>query len=151
MVLRAATAAAGAHGLDAAGGADDDVRRLILERRFLLHNICSAKDDHHLDIRLVGTEALKLVRDLWKCDSASGWRSEWRKVSRDGARQPFLWRERAWYASSRVWHMISALTSLLEISSCCSREMTNTAVFPIPDFAWQITSMPRIACGMHSC
>lgn len=36
-------------------------------------------------------------------------------------------------------------------SSCCSVEMTNTAVLPMPDLAWQITSMPRMACGMHSC
>mmetsp|Transcript_97664 Transcript_97664/g.237500 ORF Transcript_97664/g.237500 Transcript_97664/m.237500 type:complete len:227 (-) Transcript_97664:269-949(-) len=36
-------------------------------------------------------------------------------------------------------------------SSCCSTARTNTAVLPMPDLAWQMTSMPRIACGMHSC
>ena len=36
-------------------------------------------------------------------------------------------------------------------SSCCRVEMTNTAVLPMPDLAWQMTSMPRMACGMHSC
>ncbi len=30
-------------------------------------------------------------------------------------------------------------------------ERTNTAVLPIPDLAWQMMSMPRMACGMHSC
>jgi len=30
-------------------------------------------------------------------------------------------------------------------SSCCNVASTNTAVFPMPDLAWQTTSMPRIA------
>ncbi len=36
-------------------------------------------------------------------------------------------------------------------SICCSVASTNTAVLPIPDLAWHRMSMPRIACGMHSC
>mmetsp|Transcript_4409 Transcript_4409/g.17587 ORF Transcript_4409/g.17587 Transcript_4409/m.17587 type:complete len:205 (-) Transcript_4409:192-806(-) len=56
-----------------------------------------------------------------------------------------------WYASSRVWHRINAPTSPGTGSSCCSTASTNTAVLPMPDLAWQITSMPRIAWGMHSC
>jgi len=30
-------------------------------------------------------------------------------------------------------------------------ERTKTAVLPMPDLAWQMMSMPRMACGMHSC
>jgi len=36
-------------------------------------------------------------------------------------------------------------------SICCRVASTNTAVLPIPDLAWQRMSMPRMACGMHSC
>mmetsp|Transcript_13210 Transcript_13210/g.55334 ORF Transcript_13210/g.55334 Transcript_13210/m.55334 type:complete len:234 (-) Transcript_13210:983-1684(-) len=56
-----------------------------------------------------------------------------------------------WKASSRVWHSTSALTLPALGSSCCSVDSVNTAVLPMPDLAWQMTSMPRIACGMHSC
>lgn len=43
------------------------------------------------------------------------------------------------------------LTCPLTGSSCWRVARTNTAVLPIPDFAWHTTSIPRIACGMHSC
>mmetsp|Transcript_8954 Transcript_8954/g.33413 ORF Transcript_8954/g.33413 Transcript_8954/m.33413 type:complete len:201 (+) Transcript_8954:669-1271(+) len=56
-----------------------------------------------------------------------------------------------WYASSRVWQRMSAPTSPGTGSSCCSTASTKTAVLPIPDLAWQITSMPKMAWGMHSC
>mmetsp|Transcript_1090 Transcript_1090/g.4030 ORF Transcript_1090/g.4030 Transcript_1090/m.4030 type:complete len:205 (+) Transcript_1090:1325-1939(+) len=56
-----------------------------------------------------------------------------------------------WKASSRMWQSTTAPTSPDEGSSCCSSASTNTAVLPMPDLAWQSTSMPRIACGMHSC
>mmetsp|Transcript_12054 Transcript_12054/g.30713 ORF Transcript_12054/g.30713 Transcript_12054/m.30713 type:complete len:205 (-) Transcript_12054:208-822(-) len=56
-----------------------------------------------------------------------------------------------WNASSRVWHMTMAPTSPSLGSSCWSTARTKTAVLPIPDLAWQITSMPRMAWGMHSC
>lgn len=36
-------------------------------------------------------------------------------------------------------------------SICCRVANTKTAVLPMPDLAWHNTSMPRIACGMHSC
>jgi hypothetical protein len=60
-------------------------------------------------------------------------------------------RIRTWYASSRVWHSTIACTSPGLGSSCCRIDSTNTAVLPMPDLAWHSTSMPRIACGMHSC
>mmetsp|Transcript_9230 Transcript_9230/g.28717 ORF Transcript_9230/g.28717 Transcript_9230/m.28717 type:complete len:201 (-) Transcript_9230:207-809(-) len=56
-----------------------------------------------------------------------------------------------WKASSRVWHSTSALTLFSLGSICCSVLSVNTAVLPMPDLAWQMTSMPRMACGMHSC
>jgi len=56
-----------------------------------------------------------------------------------------------WYANSLVWHRTRAETWPGTGSICCRVERTKTAVFPIPDFAWQITSIPRIAWGMHSC
>mmetsp|Transcript_13392 Transcript_13392/g.34358 ORF Transcript_13392/g.34358 Transcript_13392/m.34358 type:complete len:209 (-) Transcript_13392:230-856(-) len=56
-----------------------------------------------------------------------------------------------WNASSRVWHSTMADTLPSSGSSCCSTVSTKTAVLPIPDLAWQMTSMPRMACGMHSC
>ncbi len=56
-----------------------------------------------------------------------------------------------WYANSRVWQRTSAATCPAKGSICWRVERTNTAVFPIPDLAWQMTSIPRIACGMHSC
>ncbi len=40
-----------------------------------------------------------------------------------------------WYASSLVWQMMRAATSLSTGSSCWRTDSTNTAVFPIPDFA----------------
>eukprot|EP01139_Manchomonas_bermudensis_P015271 Amastigsp_a509855_89.p3 type:complete len:250 gc:universal Amastigsp_a509855_89:766-17(-) len=56
-----------------------------------------------------------------------------------------------WNASSRVWPITSACTSPSTGSSCCSTAMTNTAVLPMPALAWQSTSVPRIACGIHCC
>lgn len=57
-----------------------------------------------------------------------------------------------WNANSRVWHMTNTWQVLLsDGSSCCSVASTNTAVLPIPDFAWQRISMPSTACGIHSC
>lgn len=50
-----------------------------------------------------------------------------------------------------MWHRTSAATWPAIGSICCNVERTNTAVFPIPDLAWQMTSIPRIAWGMHSC
>ena len=49
------------------------------------------------------------------------------------------------------WQMTTAPTSPSTGSSCCSTDSTNTAVLPMPDLAWHRTSMPRMACGMHSC
>lgn len=56
-----------------------------------------------------------------------------------------------WNANSLVWHNTRTLTVPSTGSSCCSVANTNTAVFPIPLFAWHMTSMPRILCGIHSC
>lgn len=56
-----------------------------------------------------------------------------------------------WNANSRVWHMTNTLTWPSTGSSCWSVARTNTAVLPIPLFAWQMISIPRMACGMHSC
>ena len=54
-----------------------------------------------------------------------------------------------WYASSRVCaRMRQLVPSSAEI--CCRTERTNTAVLPMPELAWQMTSVPRIACGMTS-
>ncbi len=134
---------AGTHRLDAARGANDDMRRLVLERLLLRLDVHAAVDDHHVHVRQVAAEALELVRDLFR--RALGF---WRWA---GSACPPAGLARAWYASSRVWHMTSAPTSPVVTSSCCRTEMTNTAVLPMPDLAWQMTSMPRMACGMHSC
>lgn len=69
------------------------------------------------------------------------------------AHQPFIrWkRARTWNANSRVWQRTRAWHSPDLGSSCCSTASTNTAVLPMPDLAWQRTSSPRIAWGMHSC
>mmetsp|Transcript_60779 Transcript_60779/g.95817 ORF Transcript_60779/g.95817 Transcript_60779/m.95817 type:complete len:219 (+) Transcript_60779:754-1410(+) len=56
-----------------------------------------------------------------------------------------------WYASSRAWQITSTLTAFSEASTCCKHASTNTAVLPIPDFAWHKISVPRIAWGMHAC
>ena len=56
-----------------------------------------------------------------------------------------------WKASSRVWQRMMAETWPSTASSCWSTVSTNTAVLPMPDLAWQITSIPRMAWGMHSC
>ena len=48
-----------------------------------------------------------------------------------------------WKASSRVWHRISTDTCPSIGSSCCRVASTNTAVLPIPDLAWQMTSIPE--------
>ena len=62
-------------------------------------------------------------------------------------------RAHTWYASSRVWHSTTACTSGFSSLTviCCRIAITKTAVLPMPDLAWQSTSMPRMACGMHSC
>lgn len=56
-----------------------------------------------------------------------------------------------WYANSLVWHKTKAATCPATGSICCKVERTKTAVLPIPDFAWQMTSIPKIAWGIHSC
>mmetsp|Transcript_54853 Transcript_54853/g.161285 ORF Transcript_54853/g.161285 Transcript_54853/m.161285 type:complete len:205 (+) Transcript_54853:870-1484(+) len=56
-----------------------------------------------------------------------------------------------WYASSRVWQMTRTFTAFSEASICCRQASTKTAVLPMPDFAWQRMSVPRMAWGMHSC
>lgn len=56
-----------------------------------------------------------------------------------------------WNANSLVWHKTRTSTWLSIGSICCKVARTNTAVFPIPLFACDTMSMPRIACGMHSC
>lgn len=56
-----------------------------------------------------------------------------------------------WNASSLVWHITKTYTTFSVGSSCCKVANTNTAVFPIPDFAWHRISMPNTACGIHSC
>ena len=50
-----------------------------------------------------------------------------------------------------MWQRTSAATWPGTGSICWSVDRTKTAVFPIPDFAWQMTSIPKIAWGMHSC
>lgn len=64
---------------------------------------------------------------------------------------PRIGRRHTWNASSRVWQRTRAWHSPALGSSCCSTDSTNTAVLPMPDLAWQRTSRPRIAWGMHSC
>ena len=54
-------------------------------------------------------------------------------------------------STSRVWQRTRAPTESSLASSWWSDERTKTAVLPMPLLAWQSTSMPRIACGMHSC
>lgn len=56
-----------------------------------------------------------------------------------------------WKANSRVWHITNTYTWFSVGSNCCKVANTKTAVFPIPDFAWHKISIPRTACGMHSC
>lgn len=46
---------------------------------------------------------------------------------------------------------IRILRSKAAFRTWCNVANTNTAVFPIPDLAWQIMSMPSTACGIHSC
>lgn len=55
-----------------------------------------------------------------------------------------------WWASSLVWQSTRAERgSGLLLSKSCRSESTNTAVFPIPDLAWQRRSFPSIARGMQ--
>jgi len=56
-----------------------------------------------------------------------------------------------WKASSRVCDITRTLTWPSTGSNCWRVANTNTAVFPIPLFAWQTMSIPRIAWGIHSC
>ena len=56
-----------------------------------------------------------------------------------------------WKASSLVWHITSTETGFGSSSSWWRVVSTKTAVFPMPDLAWQSTSTPMIDCGMHSC
>ena len=59
-----------------------------------------------------------------------------------------------WKASSRVWHMTNTWgppeLSAFSLSNCCNVAKTKTAVLPIPDLAWQTTSIPVTAWGIHS-
>ena len=50
--------------LDAAGRANNNVRRLRLQQRLLLLQIHAAVDDHHVQVGHIAAEALKLMRDL---------------------------------------------------------------------------------------
>jgi len=62
---------------------------------------------------------------------------------------------RIWKASSRVWQSTMAFTlqslGSASASICCRMDSTKTAVLPMPEMAWHSTSVPRMACGMHSC
>jgi len=56
-----------------------------------------------------------------------------------------------WYANSLVLQRIKADAGLGSSSSWFKMERINTAVFPKPETAWQSTSLPLFAWGMHSC
>lgn len=56
-----------------------------------------------------------------------------------------------WWASSRVLQRMSTELGLGSSSNWWSTDRIKTAVFPLPETAWQITSLPIIAYGMHSC
>lgn len=56
-----------------------------------------------------------------------------------------------WNASSRVWQSTTTWTSPSTGFSWWRVANTNTAVLPIPDFAWQMMSIPSTAWGIHSC
>ena len=56
-----------------------------------------------------------------------------------------------WYASSRLWLRTSAWQGSGSSGRHWRTVKTKTAVFPIPDTAWQRTSTPRIDSGMHFC
>lgn len=110
--------------------------------------------DGNLDIRQVRTEPLKLMTYLSK-EGEKNQRTDHptnyiiRKKLKQLTHQQEL--EDTWYANSLVWHRTRAIT-WPDVGSICWRvDKTNTAVFPIPDLAWQMTSMPKIAWGIHSC
>lgn len=77
------------------------------------------------------------------------------ETDKGGARKYLLIRRKSlwiWCASSLVLAMTNAcpVTYLptLSVTNVCNTEMTNTIVFPVPDFDWQIKSLPCNAKGM---
>lgn len=96
----------------------------------------------------------------------SWWRGciSWNDQTRGKSGKPTLLcnREQGQKPDGRVGvrnYVMDAVIEQLEVehtgwglaSNCCKTDNTKTAVLPIPDFAWQMTSVPRIAWGMHSC
>ena len=122
---------------NASGSTDDDVRLLVLECFLIGLDGSTTVKDGRLDIWQVFWEAGVL---LWI-------RTEWEDWT--GEFTSFL----IWKASSRVWQRITTAGSAAKFSDsiCWSVARTKTAVLPIPDLAWQRTSIPRIAWGIHSC
>jgi hypothetical protein len=124
--------------LDSSGRSNDNGGHLLCQALFLVLHSHTTKEVGNLYLLHVYTKPLELVADLHR-------QYNWllipdnKKVSQ------------TWNASSRVWQTTSAPTSPALGSNCCRIVKTKTAVFPMPDLAWHKMSIPRMACGMHSC